>query len=139
MIASYSETSLLKKLGIKEGCRIALVNAPKEFLAELGPLPERTNIVPASRKALDFILIFTRSRAELIRKLASARPNLSQNGMIWIAWPKKSSGVTTDLSFAAVQEAGLAAGVVDTKVCAINDVWSGLRFVIRLKDRVAAS
>jgi hypothetical protein len=137
-MASYSATPLLKKLGIKEDSRIALVNAPKDFLAELGPLPHRTSIVPNSRGALDFILIFTGSRADLIRKLASARPNLSQNGMIWIAWPKKSSGVASDLSFAVVQEAGLAAGVVDTKVCAINDVWSGLRFVIRLKDRVAA-
>lgn len=136
-MAGYSETSLLKKLGIKEGFRVAFVNAPKDFPSELGTLPQGANIVPVSRGALDFTLIFTKSRAELIRKLALVRAKLSQNGMIWIAWPKKSSGVATDLSFAVVQEAGLAAGVVDTKVCAINDVWSGLKFVIRLKDRVA--
>ncbi|MDT5063685.1 MAG: hypothetical protein QOH63_4144 [Acidobacteriota bacterium] len=137
--AGYSETPLLKKLGIKEGFRLALVNAPKNFPAELGPLPEGANIVAASQEPLDFVLIFAQSRAELPGKLAPLRANISQHGMIWIAWPKKSSGMATDLSFAAVQEAGLAAGVVDTKVCAINEVWSGLRFVIRLKDRVAAS
>jgi hypothetical protein len=139
MMAGYSETTLLKKLGIKESSRVALINAPKDFLEKLGPLPEGASIVSASGKPLDFILIFTRSRAELIRKLALARANLSQKGMIWIAWPKKSSGITSDLSFAVVQEAGLTEGVVDTKVCAISDVWSGLRFLIRVKDRVAES
>jgi exosome complex RNA-binding protein Rrp4 len=130
------ETTLLRKLGIKEGFRVALINASKDFSAELGPLPDGTNIVAASEKSLDFILIFAKSRAELSGKLVRLRANISQNGMIWVAWPKKSSGLATDLSFAVVQEAGLAAGVVDTKICAINEVWSGLRFVIRLKDRV---
>jgi hypothetical protein len=136
-LTGYSGTSLLKKLGIKEGARVALVNAPQDFPEELGRLPEGAQVVRASRKPLDFILIFVKTRAELIKKLAALRSKLSQNGMLWVAWPKKSSGVETDLSFDAVQEAGLAAGIVDVKICAINDIWSGLKFVIRLKDRVA--
>ncbi len=134
-MAGYSETPLLKKLGIKEGARVLLVNAAQDFPRELGQLPDGAEFVSASHKKLDLVLVFVKSRAELVKRLIQLRPRLSQNGMIWVAWPKKSSGVETDLSFAAVQEAGLATGIVDTKICAINDVWSGLKFVIRLKDR----
>lgn len=134
-MAGYSETPLLKKLGIKEGARVLLVNAPQDFPKELGQLPDGAKLVSASHKKLDLVLIFVKSRTELVKRLEQLRPKLSQNGMFWVAWPKKSSGVETDLSFDAVQEAGLAARIVDTKICAINDVWSGLKFVIRLKDR----
>lgn len=136
-MAGYSETPLIKKLGIKDGMSVHIVNAPQNFEKELGTMPEGAGIVPLQRAKLDFILIFVKTQAELRRRLAQLRPKLSQNGMIWIAWPKKSSGLKTDLSFASVQEMGLASGVVDMKICAINDVWSGLKFVIRLKDRVA--
>jgi hypothetical protein len=135
-LAGYSETPLPKKLGIKAGVRaIALVNAPQGFSEELGALPEGARFVSAAHKKLDLVLAFVKSRAELVRVLTRLRPRLSQNGMLWVAWPKKSSGVETDLTFDVVQEAGLSAGIVDTKICAINDVWSGLKFVIRLKDR----
>lgn len=138
-MAGYSETPLPKKLGIKEGARVLLVNAPQAFPQELGQLPEGAEFVSASNKKLDLVLIFVKSRAQLVKRLEQLRPKLSQNGMIWVAWPKKSSGVETDLSFDVVQKAGLATGIVDTKICAINDVWSGLKFVIRLKDRTAES
>jgi hypothetical protein len=136
-LAGYSGTPLLKKLGIKEGARVAFLNAPKDFPAELGALPAGAQLLTASRQPLDFILVFVKSQAELTKKLAELRPKLAQSGMLWVAWPKKSSGIATDLSFATVQAAGLAAGIVDTKICAINDIWSGLRFVIRVKDRTA--
>ena len=138
-LAGYSETTLLKKLGIKEGARVALVNAPQDFPQELGQLPKGAEFVSASHKKLDLIFIFVESRAQLVKRLARLRPKISQSGMIWVAWPKKSSGVETDLSFDAVQEAGLAVGIVDTKICAINDVWSGLKFVIRITDRTIES
>ena len=138
-MAGYSETPLLKKLGIKEGARVSLVNAPQDFPPELGTLPEGAKFLSASHKKLDLILVFVKSRAELSKSLDQLRPKLSQSGMLWVAWPKKSSGVETDLSFTEVQEAGLATGIVDTKICAINDVWSGLKFVIRLKDRTVES
>ncbi|HEX8845875.1 MAG TPA: DUF3052 family protein [Pyrinomonadaceae bacterium] len=136
-MAGYSRTPLLKKLGIKEGMSVRFVNAPPGFEKTLGEMPEGARLASSSRAGLDFILVFVKTEPELRRRLSEARTLLSQNGMIWIAWPKKSSGVKTHLSFAEVQEAGLAAGVVDTKVCAIDDVWSGLKFVIRLKDRAA--
>ncbi len=134
-MAGYSETPLLKKLGIKEGARVLLVNARQDFPKELGTLPAGAELVSAAHKKLDLVLVFVKSRAELVKRLDQLRPKLSQRGMIWVAWPKKSSGVETDLSFDVVQKAGLATGIVDTKICAINDVWSGLKFVIRLKDR----
>ncbi|HKR01262.1 MAG TPA: DUF3052 family protein [Pyrinomonadaceae bacterium] len=138
-LAGYSGTPLLKKLGIKEGARVSLVNVPRDFREELGPLPEGVEVVqPSSRRPLDFILVFVKSQRQLGENLSALRPKLSQNGMLWVAWPKKSSGVATDISFTEVQAAGLALGIVDTKVCAVNDIWSGLKFVIRLKDRVAA-
>lgn len=139
MTAGYSETPLLKKLGIKENARVALVNAPEDFLRELGGLPEGAKLVSAAQGRVEFILLFVENRAELVKRLGQLRPKLSQSGMIWVAWPKKSSGLKTELTFAVVQEAGLAAGIVDTKICAINDVWSGLKFVIRVKDRAIES
>jgi Protein of unknown function (DUF3052) len=139
VLAGYSETTLLKKLGIKEGARVLLFNAPQDFPQELGQLPEGAEFVSTTHQQFDFALVFVKSRAELVKNLVRLRPKLSQSGMIWVAWPKKSSGVETDLSFNIVQEAGLAAGVVDTKICAINDVWSGLKFVVRLRDRTIES
>ena len=134
-MAGYSGTPLIKKLGIKEGFRVALVNSPKGFKKELGPLPDQSKYVPCTTTALDVILLFVDSEAELRRSFVLLVANLVANGMIWVAWHKKSSGVTTDLSFTNVQRIGLDAGLVDVKICAVNDVWSGLKFVYRLKDR----
>jgi len=134
-VAGYSGTPLAKKLGIKEGYRIALVNAPQNFERELGPLPAGVVIVQRLQPSLNLILFFAASQSELTRRFAGLAKRLVSNGMLWVAWPKKSAGVATDLSFEVVQRIGLAEGLVDTKVCAVNDVWSGLRFVFRLQDR----
>lgn len=135
-MAGYSGTPLVKKLGIKEGFRIALVNAPENFQAALGELPADVKFMKATTKSLDLILFFVLSERILARDFAKLAARLTSNGMIWIAWPKKSSGVTTDLTFERVQRIGLDAGLVDVKICAIDDTWSGLKFVYRLKDRV---
>jgi hypothetical protein len=134
-MAGYSSTPLAKKLGIKEGSRVALVNAPEDFQTTLGELPDTVQLVKRLTHSLDIILLFVASERDLTRDFAKLAAKLDANGMIWIAWPKKSSGVTTDLSFQNVQRIGLDAGLVDVKICAVDDTWSGLKFVYRLKDR----
>jgi hypothetical protein len=134
-MAGYSGTPLAKKLGIKEGSRIALVNAPKDFQSEFGELPEGVKFLKPSIKCRDLILVFVLSEQALAREFSKLAERITANGMIWIAWPKKSSGVTTDLSFECVQRIGLDAGLVDVKICAVDKTWSGLKFVYRLKDR----
>lgn len=134
-MAGYSGTPLAKKLGFRENFRVALLSAPDDSGAELGVLPTGVKIFTTARPSSDLILFFTKSAAELRRKVPGFADKLTQTGMLWIAWPKKSSGVITDLSFDVVQQTGLAAGLVDTKICAINEVWSGLRFVIPVRNR----
>jgi len=134
-MAGYSGTPLAKKLGIKEGSRVALVNAPKDFQSELKELPDDVKFLKPSTKSLDLILFFVLSERVLARDFAKLADKLTSNGMIWIAWPKKSSGVETDLLFERVQRIGLDAGLVDVKICAVDETWSGLKFVYRLKDR----
>jgi len=134
-MAGYSETALVKKLGIKEGSRIALVNPPKSFRKTLGPLPAQAKLVRQSFDDLDLILFFVKKESELAGAFALLAEKLKPAGMLWIAWPKKSSGVATDLAFNNVQALGLSAGLVDTKICAVDEVWSGLKFVFRLEDR----
>jgi hypothetical protein len=136
-MAGYSGTPLAKKLGIKEGSRIALVNAPKDFESELGELPDNVQFIRRPAKSLDIILFFVLTERALMRDFSKLAARLTTNGMLWIAWPKKSSGVETDLSEPRVQRIGLDAGLVDVKVCAIDETWSGLKFVYRLKDRSA--
>ena len=133
-MAGYSGTPLPKKLGIKEGSRIALINAPTDFAREL-ELPDNAQIVTRVTKPLDIALLFVLTERALRRDFDKLAKKLATNGMIWVAWPKKSSGVATDLSFERVQLIGLESGLVDVKICAIDEVWSGLKFVIRLKDR----
>jgi hypothetical protein len=135
-MAGYSSTPLAKKLGIKEGSRIALVNAPENFEFGLGKLPDQVKLVQRLTNSLDIILFFVLEERVLARDFPTLARKLVTNGMIWIAWPKKSSGVTTDLSFDVVQRIGLNAGLVDVKICAIDETWSGLKFVYRLKDRL---
>jgi hypothetical protein len=135
IMVGYSGTPLIKKLGIKEGFRVALINSPKGFQKELGSLPDEAKFAPRVTDPLDVVLLFVNSEAELSRQFLVLAERLKANGMLWVAWPKKSSGVDTDLSFTNVQRTGLDAGLVDVKICAVNDVWSGLKFVYRLKDR----
>jgi len=135
-MAGYSTTPLIKKLGIKEGFRVGFVNAPKGFSKELGMLPTGVSVLVANlTKPIDLIIFFVDKEAVLRTSFPVLAAKLNTNGMIWIAWPKKSSKVLTDLSFENVQRIGLDCGLVDVKICAINDIWSGLKFVYRLKDR----
>jgi hypothetical protein len=134
-MAGYSGTPLIKKLGIKDNFNVAFVNAPENFVAQL-ELPAAVNVKRISqRKALDFIQVFVTSQTALKTAFAQYPPKMKSNGMLWISWPKKSSGVQTDLNENIVRDIGLAAGLVDVKVCAVDEVWSGLKFVYRLKDR----
>ena len=133
-MVGYSGTPLVKKLGIKPGFNVALVNAPRDFARDLD-LPPDVAINSRSSKPIDFVLLFVKTEKALTVGFSQYAARLNPSGMIWIAWPKKSSGVATDLSFTNVQGIGLAAGLVDVKICAIDDVWSGLKFVFRLKDR----
>jgi hypothetical protein len=135
-VAGYSGTPLPKKLGIKEGSRLALVAAPDGFLeSTLAPLPDQVELRARARGALDVIVLFTKSRADLERRFAKLAGALDPAGALWIAWPKRSSGVETDLTEDTLREVGLPQGLVDNKVCAIDDTWSGLRFVIRKENR----
>ena len=113
------------------------MNAPHDFQSELGELPENVQFIKRPAKSLDIILLFVLTERALTRDFAKLAATLVSNGMIWIAWPKKISGVATDLSEQLVREIGLSAGLVDVKICAINDTWSGLKFVYRLKDRAS--
>jgi hypothetical protein len=134
-MAGYSGTPLSKKLGIKENFKLAILNQPDGFMAELVDLPEGVELDSKGRTKMNMILCFVDSATKLKRLFPRMATQIVPNGMIWIAWPKKSSGVETDLSFDVVQRTGLDAGLVDTKICAINDTWSGLKFMIRVKDR----
>jgi len=142
-MAGYSGTPLPAKLGIKKDHRVALIHAPAGFTKTLGDLPEGVKMSNASRERkvsknvdlLDVMLFFTDSRDELIKEFQGLVWRLSPAGGLWIAWPKKASGLPTDLTEDRIREIGLEAGLVDNKVCAVDDTWSGLRFVHRLKDR----
>lgn len=136
-MAGYSQTPLVKKLGIKAGQSVAVVSPPEKFLAsELQPLPENVRMTVAARaKQLDFIMLFASSAKALHKELPKLKQKLARDGTLWVSWPKKSSGVETDLSFDVVQQLGLKLGLVDVKICAVNDIWSGLKFVYRVKDR----
>jgi len=129
----YSGTPLVQKLGIKPGARFHFVSAPDRLPELLGPLP--IGATPASRGKLDFSLLFVKKLVELSRNFPRLRDRLEANGMLWVSWPKKTSGVPTDLNENVVRDFGLANGLVDVKVCAIDETWSGLKFVRRLSDR----
>ena len=129
-LAGYSGTPLPKKLGIKPDGRTLLVGAPKDVAKTLG-----VGVLEAGRENLDFVLLFVKTEADLRKDFTKLAAKLRPAGMLWVAWPKKASGVPTDLSFDVVQKLGLSSGLVDVKICAIDETWSGLKFVYRLKDR----
>ena len=135
MTAGYSGTPLAKKLGLKDGQRVALLAAPPEFRRSLEPLPAGIEWKHRLRAPLDCIVLFAPVLAKLDRSLPPAVSALAPAGMLWIAWPKRASGVPTDLSEDRIRARGLEVGLVDVKVCAVSEVWSGLKFVRRLKDR----
>jgi len=133
-VAGYSGTPLAKKLGIRAGARVAVIGAPGGF-AERLPLPPRAQLRTQARGHLDVVVFFVTRRAELARRFPVLQRALEADGGLWVAWPKRTSGVATDLGERMVREVGLAQGLVDNKVAAIDDTWSGLRFVYRVADR----
>jgi hypothetical protein len=135
MSAGYSTRSLVEKLGIRAGTRIAILGAPRGFRSTLGALPNGVTVTASPRGTLPFIHFFTTKRSLLERRFPALKRVLAQDGALWVSWPKKSSGVATDLTEDVVRAVALAGGLVDVKVCAVDEVWSGLKLVRRLKDR----
>ena len=131
--AGYSGTPLVDKIGIKPAHRLLFRNAPANLPGLLGKLPE--GAAQVGRGKIDVGILFSTSADQLEREFASLARRLESNGMLWISWPKKASGMKTDLNENLVRDLGLAHGLVDVKVCAIDETWSGLKFVIRMKDR----
>jgi hypothetical protein len=136
-MVGYAGTPLVKKLGIAEGQRVALIGAPRGFDATLGALPPGVKLARSlvGELPLDVIVAFVGARVELARRIDAARPRMAPAAGLWIAWPKKASGVATDMTEHAVREVALPTGLVDNKVCAIDATWSGLRLVIRRELR----
>ncbi len=135
MPAGYSKTPLVKKLGIKLGFKIHFANPPDNLQSLLGELPEKTTTIVELNGPVDYIHFFTKSKDELQTQFPILKAVLAQNGLLWISWPKKASKVMTDLNENIVRDIGLQNGLVDVKVCAVDEIWSGLKFVYRLKDR----
>ncbi len=134
-MAGYSGTPLVKKLGIKPGFRLMFINAPDRYDETLGELPEDVEIKAVLEPELDFIQFFTTDCAELETQFPILMAALSKSGILWISWAKKSSKVPTDVNENIVRDIGLENGLVDVKVCAVDEVWSGLKFVYRVVDR----
>jgi hypothetical protein len=134
-MAGYSGKALVVKLGIKEGTRVAALGSPVAYEELVGGLPDGVKVATSLRGKVDFIHFFTNSKSELRSMFPKLKRGLVENGMLWVSWPKGASKVATDLNENVVREIGLAAGLVDVKVCAVNETWSGLKFVYRLKDR----
>ena len=126
----YSGTPLPNKLGIKDGGNSAILNAPPGYAKTLG-----VKAASELKSDLDFIQFFTKSRAELEKQLPRLRKSIKPDGMIWISWPKKSSKVPTDITEDIIRDTALALKLVDVKVCAVDETWSGLKLVIPVKDR----
>jgi len=133
--AGYSGTPLIKKLGIRPGFNIYLISPPDNYFDLLGKLPEEISFKERPRKAVDFIHFFVKDSEILQQRMPALKNLLKPDGMIWVSWPKKSSKVLTTVDEGLVRKAGLGIGLVDVKICAVDDIWSGLKFVFRLKDR----
>ena len=134
-MAGYSSTPLSKKLGIKEGSRVRTIAAPTNYLELLAPLPLNARVSSRLQGEVEIHHIFTRRKGELVKLLKAAMARIPENGMIWVSWPKKSSAVSSDMTEDEVRNAALPLGLVDVKVCAVDDVWSGLKLVIRKENR----
>jgi hypothetical protein len=133
--AGYSGTPLPRKLGFRPGLRAAYLGAPEGFAALLGELPEGVRVLRRPAPGMDLLVCFVTARAQLVRRLPALRAALAPGGMLWIAWPKRASGVATDMTEDVVREVALPTGLVDTKVAAIDATWSALRLVIRRELR----
>ncbi len=131
----YSGTPLAKKLGIGSGARVKTWNAPQDYLELLRPIPDRVTISTRIRTPIDVWHLFVTSKAQLETRIGQAQREIAQAGMIWVSWPKKASGVSSDMSEDVVRQVALPLGLVDVKVCAVDDTWSGLKLVIRKENR----
>ena len=134
-MAGYSGTPLAKKLGIKSRMIIHVVNSPRDYAAIVDPLPDDVIFASKARKDLDLVHIFTASQSELTETLMRYQLKIKQSGAIWVSWPKKASGIFSEVNEDTVREVALPMGLVDTKVCAVDDIWSGLKLVIRKQNR----
>ena len=134
--AGYSGTPLVKKLGIKPGYVVLIKHEPDAYWDWISPLPEDLLVVPKSKKeGVDFIHIFVKQRKVFEKDFLALKGQLKKSGMLWVSWPKKSSKVPTDLDEGIIRDYGLRHGLVDVKVCAVDDIWSGLKFMYRITDR----
>ena len=134
-MAGYSGTPLVKKLGIKPGARVLTVGAPREYSSRLEPLPEGASISSRLHGKVDIVHLFVSARKKLAKALPGAIERIAPHGMIWVSWPKKAAKVSTDVTEDTVRELALPLGLVDVKVCAVSEVWSGLKLVIRRENR----
>ncbi len=134
-MAGYSKRPLVAKLGLKEGAQAAFLGAPEHFETLLGPLPEGVEVRYDLRSVRDYIHLFVTDARALEARLAAVRRKLRDDGMVWVSWPKKTSSLPSDLDGGAVRRLGQAAGLVDVKVCAVDDDWSGHKFVVPVADR----
>jgi hypothetical protein len=134
-VAGYSGTPLARKLGIKPGTILHPVNAPGDYTALLDPLPENVTIAKKAAPALDLVHLFTGNRSELLEMLRRYQAMIKQQGAIWVSWPKKASGIPSEITEETVREVALPLGLVDVKVCAVDEIWSGLKLVIRKENR----
>ena len=135
MSAGYSGTPLAKKLGIKEGARVAFVEAPDGFDETVAPLPDGVEVGREAESGVDVVVFFTTERAALEARIGELQAVIAPDGAAWVAWPKRASGVETDMTEDVVRDVVLPLGMVDNKVAAIDATWSGLRLVIRVENR----
>ncbi|MDX1507440.1 MAG: DUF3052 family protein [Woeseiaceae bacterium] len=134
-MAGYSKTPLAQKLGIKPGFRVRTVNAPANYLQLIAPVPDGVTVSPRLRTGVDMVHLFVDRHAQLEPQLSSALALIADDGMIWVSWPKKASGVDTDVTEDVIRREALKTTLVDVKVCAVDETWSGLKLVIRKKHR----
>jgi hypothetical protein len=135
MPAGYSGTPLVKKLGLREGFKVLLVNEPENYFDLLAIIPEKVRFLRSSKTPVDFIHFFVKDSAELKKQLPVLKKKLAKTGMLWVSWPKKSSKIPSTVNDGFVRKSGLETGLVDIKVCAVDEIWSGLKFVYRTRDR----
>lgn len=134
-MAGYSETPLAKKLGIEEGSRLAVVGAPKGYLSLLDPMPGGVRVAERVSASTDIVHVFSTRRADLLKSLMSYRSKLAPDATVWVSWPKKSAKIATEVTEDVIRELALPMGFVDVKVCAVDEVWSGLKLVVRKELR----
>jgi hypothetical protein len=135
--AGYSRNPLNEKLGLKPGFRIAVINPPDRYWDLVHPLPDGASVLGPRARRLDFVHVFAERRAELARALPKLMARIKTDGMIWVSWPKRLSGVPTDITEDVIRELALPLGLVDVKVAAVDETWSGLKLVIRVESRTA--